>query len=48
MTSGTESYKILLSIIAGAAPKLNMMNLQFARYSTVLASPIVSLKDLAT
>ena len=48
MTSRTKSHKILFRIIARATPKLNMVNLQFARYSAVLASPTVSFEDLAT
>jgi hypothetical protein len=48
MTSGTKSYKIFFAVVTQLAPKLNMVHLQFARSSTVLAPPIVSFHDLAT
>jgi hypothetical protein len=48
MTSGAKSHKIFLAVFAQVAPKLNMVNLQFARASAILASPIVSFQDLAT
>ena len=42
MTSGAKSYKIFLAVVTQVTPKLNMVNLQFARSSTILASPIIS------
>ena len=42
MTGGAESYKIFLAVVTPVTPKLNMVNLQFARSSTFLASPIIS------
>jgi hypothetical protein len=42
VTSGAMGYKIFLAVVTQMAQKLNMMNLQFARYSTILASPVVS------
>jgi hypothetical protein len=42
MASGTKGYKIPLAVITHAAAKLNVMNLQFARASTILTSPIIS------
>jgi hypothetical protein len=42
MTGGTKGDKILLAIITQEAAKLNMMNLQLACPSTILASPIIS------
>ena len=48
VTSGAKSHKIFLTIITQVAPKLNMVNLQFARYSTILTSPTISFQDLAT
>ena len=48
MASGAKSYKVFLAIPSQAAPKLNMVNLQFAPSSAILASPIISFHDLAT
>lgn len=48
MTSGTKSYKIFLAVVTHLTPKLNMVNLEFARSSTILASPIISFQHLAT
>jgi hypothetical protein len=42
MTTGAKSHKIFLAVLTQAAPKLNMVNLQFAPSSTILASPIIS------
>jgi hypothetical protein len=42
MTSGAKGYQIFLSVITQLAPKFYMVNLQFARSSTILASPIIS------
>jgi hypothetical protein len=47
MTSGAKGYQIFLAVFTQATPKLNMVNLQFARPSTVLASPTISFHDLA-
>jgi hypothetical protein len=48
MTSGAKSHEIFLAVFAQVTPKLNMVNLQFAHSSTILASPIISFQDLAT
>jgi hypothetical protein len=48
MTSGAKSYKIFLAVVTQLAPKSNMVHLQFARSSTILAPPIISFHDLAT
>jgi hypothetical protein len=41
MASGAKSYEVPVAVVTQDAPKLNVMNLQFARYSTILASPII-------
>lgn len=48
VTSGAKSCEIFLAVFTQATPKLNMVNLQFARCSTILASPIISFQNLAT
>jgi hypothetical protein len=48
MTGGAESYKIFLAVFAQVSPELNMVNLQFACSSTILASPIIPFQHLTT
>lgn len=42
MASRAKSYEVLFAVVTQDAPKLNVMNLQFGRSSTILASPVVS------
>jgi hypothetical protein len=42
---GTKSYQILDSIIAEAAPRLDMMDLEIFRSSAELATPCVPLQN---
>jgi hypothetical protein len=42
MAGGTKGDKIPLAIVTQEAAKLNVMNLQLACPSTILASPIIS------
>jgi hypothetical protein len=48
MTNGAKSHEIFLAVFTQVTPKLNMVNLQFARSSTILASPIISFQHLTT
>jgi hypothetical protein len=45
MALDTESYEILSRIIAQAAPRLNVMDLQILHAPAGLTAPVVSLQD---
>jgi hypothetical protein len=42
VASGAKGYEIPVAVTTCAAAKLNVMNLQFARSSTLLTTPIIS------
>ena len=46
MTAGTKCYQIFESVVSQSTPRLDVMNLEILRRSTVLASPAVPLQDL--
>ena len=48
MASAAKSDEIFLAVLTQAAPKQNMVNLQFASSSAILASPVISFQNLAT
>ena len=45
MTAGTKCYQILQSVVSQSPPRLNVMNLEILRRSTVLAPPAVPFQD---
>jgi hypothetical protein len=47
VTASTESDQVFLSIVAQLAPWLNVMDLKIFHPPTRLATPSISLKDLA-
>ncbi len=45
---GAESDQILVGIVSEAAPRVDMVNLQFSQSPTVLAAPPIALQHLCT
>ena len=46
MTAGTKCYQIFKSVVSLSTARLDVMNLEILRRSTVLTPPVVPLQDL--